>query len=145
MFHLVYLDSLGFIVFHTLFKKVPENYCTVIISLFFTLSMCNFFILIQFPLSRTFSFEFFFLQSHVLLCSVIIVIFCYSIGLKVSVFLLCNRYWVTEMHVDGFRFDLASIMTRGSRLFAFHVNLFRELIFIFCPPLCSFNLFIFFL
>lgn len=23
------------------------------------------------------------------------------------------RYWVTEMHVDGFRFDLASIMTRG--------------------------------
>lgn len=26
------------------------------------------------------------------------------------------RYWVTEMHVDGFRFDLASILTRGSRL-----------------------------
>ncbi|KAK7399043.1 hypothetical protein VNO78_10218 [Psophocarpus tetragonolobus] len=26
------------------------------------------------------------------------------------------RYWVTEMHVDGFRFDLASIMTRGSSL-----------------------------
>lgn len=24
----------------------------------------------------------------------------------------CLRYWVTEMHVDGFRFDLASIMTR---------------------------------
>ncbi|MCP5491165.1 MAG: glycogen-debranching protein [Chlamydiales bacterium] len=23
------------------------------------------------------------------------------------------RYWVTEFHVDGFRFDLASIMTRG--------------------------------
>jgi len=23
------------------------------------------------------------------------------------------RYWVTEMHVDGFRFDLATIMTRG--------------------------------
>jgi isoamylase len=23
------------------------------------------------------------------------------------------RYWVTEMHVDGFRFDLASIMTRS--------------------------------
>src|SRR6202158_4213823 len=22
------------------------------------------------------------------------------------------RYWVTEMHVDGFRFDLASILTR---------------------------------
>lgn len=29
-----------------------------------------------------------------------------------------HRYWVTEMHVDGFRFDLASIMTRGSRLLA---------------------------
>ncbi|EYU25738.1 hypothetical protein ABFS82_10G072400 [Erythranthe guttata] len=26
------------------------------------------------------------------------------------------RYWVTEMHVDGFRFDLASIMTRSSSL-----------------------------
>ncbi|MED6157612.1 Iron-sulfur assembly protein 1 [Stylosanthes scabra] len=28
----------------------------------------------------------------------------------------CLRYWVTEFHVDGFRFDLASIMTRGSSL-----------------------------
>ncbi|XP_031253585.1 isoamylase 1, chloroplastic isoform X2 [Pistacia vera] len=28
----------------------------------------------------------------------------------------CLRYWVIEMHVDGFRFDLASIMTRGSSL-----------------------------
>ncbi|KAK7251474.1 hypothetical protein RIF29_34710 [Crotalaria pallida] len=28
----------------------------------------------------------------------------------------CLRYWATEMHVDGFRFDLASIMTRGSSL-----------------------------
>nr|KAJ0221798.1 hypothetical protein LSAT_V11C200067390 [Lactuca sativa] len=26
-----------------------------------------------------------------------------------------SRYWVTKMHVDGFRFDPASIMTRGSR------------------------------
>ena len=25
----------------------------------------------------------------------------------------CLRYWVLEMHVDGFRFDLASIMLRG--------------------------------
>jgi isoamylase/glycogen operon protein len=25
------------------------------------------------------------------------------------------RYWVTEMHVDGFRFDLASILTRGKQ------------------------------
>ena len=23
------------------------------------------------------------------------------------------RYWVTEMHVDGFRFDLASTLARG--------------------------------
>jgi hypothetical protein len=27
-----------------------------------------------------------------------------------------GRYWVTEMHIDGFRFDLASIMTRASSL-----------------------------
>lgn len=26
----------------------------------------------------------------------------------------CLRYWVVEMHVDGFRFDLASILTRGT-------------------------------
>ncbi len=25
----------------------------------------------------------------------------------------CLHYWVTEMHVDGFRFDLASVMNRG--------------------------------
>jgi glycogen operon protein len=25
----------------------------------------------------------------------------------------CLRYWVTEMHVDGFRFDLAAILGRG--------------------------------
>ena len=25
----------------------------------------------------------------------------------------CLRYWVEEFHVDGFRFDLASIMTRA--------------------------------
>jgi isoamylase len=25
----------------------------------------------------------------------------------------CLRYWVLEMHIDGFRFDLASILTRG--------------------------------
>ena len=28
--------------------------------------------------------------------------------------LQCLRYWVTEMHVDGFRFDLASILGRGA-------------------------------
>ncbi len=26
------------------------------------------------------------------------------------------RYWVTEVHVDGFRFDLGSIMTRAHSL-----------------------------
>lgn len=35
----------------------------------------------------------------------------------------CLRYWVTEMHVDGFRFDLASIMTRASSLWD-KVNVF---------------------
>lgn len=25
----------------------------------------------------------------------------------------CLRYWVNEYHVDGFRFDLASILTRA--------------------------------
>ena len=33
------------------------------------------------------------------------------------------RYWITEMHVDGFRFDLASTLARGvhdvDRMFAF--------------------------
>ncbi|GLJ10540.1 hypothetical protein SUGI_0130070 [Cryptomeria japonica] len=28
----------------------------------------------------------------------------------------CLRYWVIEMHIDGFRFDLASIMTRACSL-----------------------------
>ena len=27
----------------------------------------------------------------------------------------CLRYWVAEMHVDGFRFDLASVLTRGEK------------------------------
>jgi isoamylase len=27
----------------------------------------------------------------------------------------CLRYWVTEMHVDGFRFDLASVFARDSK------------------------------
>ena len=32
---------------------------------------------------------------------------------SIELILTSLRYWVTEMHVDGFRFDLASIMTRG--------------------------------
>jgi isoamylase len=32
----------------------------------------------------------------------------------VAIFILqCLEYWVREMHVDGFRFDLASVLTRG--------------------------------
>ncbi len=27
----------------------------------------------------------------------------------------CLRYWVAEMHVDGFRFDLASVLARGGK------------------------------
>ncbi|KAF7849275.1 hypothetical protein BT93_L1023 [Corymbia citriodora subsp. variegata] len=37
----------------------------------------------------------------------------------------CLRYWVTEMHVDGFRFDLASILTRSSSLWD-AVNVFGK-------------------
>lgn len=33
--------------------------------------------------------------------------------LALELILSSLRYWVTEMHVDGFRFDLASIMTRA--------------------------------
>ena len=28
----------------------------------------------------------------------------------------CLRYWVLEYHIDGFRFDLASILTRASSM-----------------------------
>ncbi|KAH9608201.1 hypothetical protein KSS87_006934 [Heliosperma pusillum] len=38
-------------------------------------------------------------------------------NVKYSTYSFCtDRYWVTEMHIDGFRFDLASILTRGSSL-----------------------------
>jgi Type II secretory pathway, pullulanase PulA and related glycosidases len=30
-----------------------------------------------------------------------------------SLILESLRHWVTEMHVDGFRFDLASVLARG--------------------------------
>ncbi|GMH03154.1 hypothetical protein Nepgr_004993 [Nepenthes gracilis] len=39
----------------------------------------------------------------------------------------CLRYWVTEMHVDGFRFDLASILTRACSLWD-AVNVFGNAI-----------------
>lgn len=35
------------------------------------------------------------------------------------------RYWVTEMHVDGFRFDLAPILARENREYNAHARLFR--------------------
>lgn len=35
--------------------------------------------------------------------------------------LACLRYWVLEMHVDGFRFDLASILTRGRQGQPLHI------------------------
>jgi glycogen operon protein len=37
------------------------------------------------------------------------------------------RYWVTEMHVDGFRFDLAPAVARGGQGFAVDAPLFQEL------------------
>jgi isoamylase len=33
--------------------------------------------------------------------------------LVASFIISCLEYWVNEMHVDGFRFDLASVLTRG--------------------------------
>eukprot|EP01018_Ginkgo_biloba_P027663 Gb_26115 [translate_table: standard] len=39
----------------------------------------------------------------------------------------CLRYWVIEMHVDGFRFDLASIMTRACSLWD-RTNVFGNVI-----------------
>jgi isoamylase len=38
------------------------------------------------------------------------------------------RYWVTEMHVDGFRFDLASTLGREERLFDPHSGFFDILL-----------------
>jgi glycogen operon protein len=36
----------------------------------------------------------------------------------------CLRYWVQEMHVDGFRFDLASILARDSSGYPLATRLF---------------------
>ena len=47
------------------------------------------------------------------------------LSLSFSKFWYFNRYWVTEMHVDGFRFDLASILTRSSRYSAIHYVMFN--------------------
>ncbi|MDE2305093.1 MAG: glycogen debranching protein GlgX [Gammaproteobacteria bacterium] len=39
----------------------------------------------------------------------------------------CLRHWVEEMHVDGFRFDLATVLGRGERGFDEHAPIFEEI------------------
>jgi glycogen operon protein len=39
----------------------------------------------------------------------------------------CLKYWVEEMHVDGFRFDLATVMGREADAFSAHATLFKAL------------------
>ena len=37
----------------------------------------------------------------------------------------CMKYWVEDMHVDGFRFDLATVLARGAEGFDEHSALFK--------------------
>jgi len=39
----------------------------------------------------------------------------------------CLKYWVEEMHVDGFRFDLATVLGREADEFSAHATLFKAL------------------
>jgi glycogen operon protein len=39
----------------------------------------------------------------------------------------CLKYWVEEMHVDGFRFDLATVLARDADGFSPHASLFKAL------------------
>ena len=39
----------------------------------------------------------------------------------------CLRYWVEDMHVDGFRFDLATVLGREGGAFNEHADLFKAL------------------
>jgi isoamylase len=39
----------------------------------------------------------------------------------------CLKYWVEEMHVDGFRFDLATVLGREANAFNTHAALFKAL------------------
>ena len=39
----------------------------------------------------------------------------------------CLRYWVGEMHVDGFRFDLAPVLGRGAQAFDRQAALFKAI------------------
>jgi glycogen operon protein len=44
-----------------------------------------------------------------------------------SLIIECLKYWVEEMHVDGFRFDLATVMARDSNGFNEHSMFFKSL------------------
>jgi glycogen operon protein len=44
-----------------------------------------------------------------------------------SLIVECLRYWVEEMHVDGFRFDLATVLGRDANGFNEHASLFKAL------------------
>jgi glycogen operon protein len=44
-----------------------------------------------------------------------------------SLIIDCLRYWVEEMHVDGFRFDLATVLGRDAKGFNEHASLFKAL------------------
>ena len=39
----------------------------------------------------------------------------------------CLKYWVEDMHVDGFRFDLATVLAREERGFNEHADFFKAL------------------
>ena len=43
-----------------------------------------------------------------------------------SMIIDCLRYWVEDMHVDGFRFDLATVLGRESHGFNEHVGVLRR-------------------
>jgi isoamylase len=44
-----------------------------------------------------------------------------------SMIIECLRYWVEEMHVDGFRFDLATVLARDANGFNEHSAFFKAL------------------
>lgn len=39
----------------------------------------------------------------------------------------CLKYWVEEMHIDGFRFDLATVLARDANGFNAHADFFKAL------------------
>jgi isoamylase len=44
-----------------------------------------------------------------------------------SLIIDCLKYWVEEMHVDGFRFDLATVLARDASGFNSHATFFKAL------------------